>query len=278
MARRRGSKLTIFILLVIISFITYQFDLIPKITSREKIDITPELNPYCNTTTGSIKIANWNLQIFGEKKSSNQELMNTYSDLIKNYDIIFVQEIRDSSGQAFPKLCTMLPEYNCKISSPAGRSTSKEQYGIIYKKSIELTEFQDFNPDSQDRWERPPIKTVFLADGKLLTIYNIHAKPEDVKNELDYLQQIIPQTIEPVIILGDLNADCSYYSAEKETEFDSWKWVIKDTDDTTVSASDCAYDRIILDEDAQKFYKSNGIYKDIIEKQSDHYLVCVELK
>lgn len=226
----------------------------------------------------TIKIANWNLQIFGQSKASNENLMQTYSSIIDDYDIIFIQEIRDKSNTAFPRLCARLTNYSCTVSSRAGRTSSKEQYGIIYKNGINITGFNDFNPDTQDRWERPPIRTSFNINGYPLTIYNIHSKPEDVQSELDFLEDVVVDSGN-IILLGDLNADCTYYNNEKQTEFDSWHWLIKDNEDTTSSNSNCAYDRIILNSDAYEEYKSDGIYKkEITIDVSDHYLVWVELK
>jgi deoxyribonuclease-1-like protein len=226
----------------------------------------------------TVKIANWNLQIFGQAKASDFELMKIYIDKIDDYDIVFVQEIRDASDTAFPKLCSMLVNYSCLSSSRAGRTSSKEQYGVIYKNGINITSFKDYNPDFQDRWERPPIEVSFNINGYYLTVYNIHTKPDDVQKELDYLEGVAINN-EKVIILGDLNADCSYYNNEKEIEFDNWNWLIEDNEDTTVSATDCAYDRIILNNDAYEEYSNKGIYKkDITKDVSDHYLVWVELK
>lgn len=226
----------------------------------------------------TIKIANWNLQIFGQSKASNLELMNFYTSVIDDYDIIFLQEIKDKEETAFPKICSQLINYTCITSSRAGRTNSKEQYGIIYKNSINLTNFYDYNPDNQDRWERPPIRVDFRINNYTLIIYNIHIKPDDVKNELQYLEDIAITTGN-VIILGDLNADCTYYNNEQETEFDSWNWIISDNQDTTSSNSNCAYDRILLNNDAYNEYQSSGIYKNKITTEiSDHYLVWVELE
>ncbi len=226
----------------------------------------------------TIKIANWNLQIFGQTKANNLRLMQTYSEVISDYDIIFIQEIKDSSQTAFPKLCSMLQNYSCASSSRAGRTSNKEQYGVIYKNEINITSFQDYAPDSQDRWERPPVKIKFNINGYSLTVYNIHTKPDDAKQELDYLEDIVSD-IGNVLILGDLNADCSYYNNEKQTEFDNWNWIIKDDADTTSSATNCAYDRIMLNDDSYEEYVDDGIYTKRISKDvSDHYLVWVELE
>ena len=225
----------------------------------------------------TVKIANWNLQVFGKSKASNQELMDFYASTIDDYDIIFVQEIRDSDGESFASLCSMLLDYNCEISSRAGRSTSKEQYGVVYKEDIQIEKFKDHNPDDQDRWERPPIEVTFDINGYELKVYNIHIKPDDVEQELSYLEQMISNEGN-LMVLGDLNADCKYYNPE-DKGFDGWEWVITDEEDTTSSATDCAYDRIILNEDAYKEYVSHGIFKEGITKEiSDHYLVWVELR
>lgn len=223
-----------------------------------------------------IKIANWNLQIFGNTKASNDELMNSYASVIDDYDIIFIQEIRNKDQTAFPKLCALLPDYDCGVSSRAGRTSSKEQYGIIYKKGIEIS-MRDFNPDASDRWERPPVEVTFDIEGYELIAYNIHIKPDDAPEEIDYLEDVV-ETSGNVVVLGDLNADCSYYNPSTETDFDSWEWIIKDSEDTTVSSTHCAYDRILLNDNANAEYSSDGIYTEVTSEQSDHYLVWVELE
>jgi deoxyribonuclease-1-like protein len=225
----------------------------------------------------TVKIASWNLQVFGQAKASNLELMNFYVSIIDDYDIIFIQEIRDKEETAFPELCSMLVNYSCETSSRAGRSSSKEQYGLIYKKGINLTNFYDYNPDEKDRWERPPIRADFKINNYSITIYNIHTKPENVQKELNFLEEVVITTGN-VIVIGDLNADCTYYNNADENEFDSWIWLISDNQDTTSSNSNCAYDRILLNNDAKGEYKSSGIYsKEITPEISDHYLVWVEL-
>lgn len=225
----------------------------------------------------NLKIANWNLQAFGETKSSNTELLQNYASILCNYDIIFVQEIRDRKQEAFPKLCDLLPEYNYITSSRAGRTSSKEQYGVIYKRDIKIENFKDFNLDPNNRWERPPIKLTFNIEDYKLTAYNLHTKPEDTAKEIDNLEKVV-ENQGNVIVLGDLNADCSYYNASDANDFDSWHWIINDDEDTTSSPTNCAYDRIILNDDVYKEYLNDGIYNQITKKLSDHYLVWVELQ
>jgi len=237
---------------------------------------TPPVQEVPELSTQLIKIANWNLQIFGDTKASKIELMTFYVDTIDNYDIIFVQEIRDSDGSSFISLCSMLTGYDCQVSSRAGRSSSKEQYGIIYKKGIKAV-MKDYNPDAQDRWERPPVAVTFDIQGYSLTAYNIHTKPEDVANEMNNLESLVSNAGN-VVVLGDLNADCSYYSNAGQ-DFASWNWLISDNQDTTLAQTDCAYDRIIVNSDLNNEVISSGIYTNgITSEYSDHYPVWVEIR
>ena len=226
----------------------------------------------------SVKIANWNLEVFGEKKAGDIELMNLYADKINDYDIIFIQEIKDKGETAFPKLCSLLQNYSCMMSSRAGTTSSKEQYGVIYKDSIDLIYLKDYNPQESGEFERPPIEVAFSVGDYRLTIYNIHTKPDNVKSEMENLEAVVSD-YGNIVIIGDLNADCSYYDAKRETEFDGWNWIISDSDDTTSGSSNCAYDRIILNDDAKKEFVAYGIVKQGINTDvSDHYLVWVKLK
>ena len=96
-------------------------------------------------------------------------------------------------------------------------------------------------------------------------MYNIHVKPNDVQQELSNLEEAIEDDGN-IVVIGDLNADCRYYDAEEEKEFDSWHWMILDYVDTTMSNSDCAYDRILLNDDMRKEFviaREYGIEKGI---------------
>ena len=67
-------------------------------------------------------------------------------------------------------------------------------------------------------------------------------------------------------------------SAEAEKEFNEWNWIIKDNEDTTSGETNCAYDRIISNNELKPRIIRYGIEKEIKKEQSDHYLVWVELR
>lgn len=225
-------------------------------------------------------VANWNLQIYGDKKANNTVIVDYYAERISNYDVVFVQEIRDKDGSAFDELCNRLPDYECVLYSRAGRSSSKEQYGIFYLEKFDIEVF-DFNPDYLDRWERPPIRATISLNNYSIIAYNIHTKPDNATLEIYSLEELVESEgadIANKLILGDLNADCNYYDENYESAFSKaagWFWVIKNSDDTTVGNSACAYDRIIINTDAKNEYVSYGIER---TEYSDHYLVWVRFR
>ena len=222
-------------------------------------------------------IANWNLQIFGQSKAGKSELMDYYVEQIDDYNIVVIQEIRDKAETAFPQLCKMLPDYKCIVSTRAGTTSSKEQYGIIYK-DVELVNQFDWNTEEHfNEFERPPFQATFKRGEWEFTIITIHTKPGDVPREMTNLQALLEEKEdEEIIILGDMNLDCSYYKQEKENHFGNWIWAIPQTEDTTVSQTDCAYDRIIYTPAVENNFVEYGIMKNVKKEQSDHYLIWGE--
>ena len=218
-------------------------------------------------------IASWNLQIFGPTKASNQTLLSYYADKIDDYDLFIVQEIRDVSGTAIKQLADKLPAYDYIISKRAGRSTSKEQYAIFYNNRSRIVNQSDWTNEKQNEFERPPFQATFSVQNWTFTLYTIHTKPIDVSNELTYLENLTGASKNDTIILGDLNADGSYYDENNIVHFTSWKWVITNNMDTTVAASNNTYDRIIINNATVNNYLNAGVMSNVTKDQSDHYLV-----
>ena len=87
------------------------------------------------------------------------------------------------------------------------------------------------------------------------------------------------------MILGDLNADCGYFTEELNIELrdpEKYKWLITNKMDTNVADKSCAYDRIIMTDSMNgRFTGEAGVirFNEIYEidcepkKVSDHYPV-----
>jgi len=231
-----------------------------------------------NYSVGDFNVANWNLQIFGVSKSSDLELMDYYVEKISFHDIVFIQEIRDASGDAFRKLCDLSVKHDCLVSHRSGRSSSKEQYGFMFSDRVEVLEVRDFANVRQADFERPPYAVKVRVGGLEFWLVNLHAKPDDVYRELVFLEELVGELEGLVLVLGDLNASCSYFNRDKTPVFVDWVWVIGDSVKTNVAEkSSCAYDRIIVELDLNSSIKGFGVMDDVLKEQSDHYLVWVTL-
>jgi deoxyribonuclease-1 len=228
-------------------------------------DSTTSTIPYNGNT---LTIASWNLQRFGQEKAKDAALMDYYSKVIRGYDIVILQEITDSSGDAFRELCGMLPEYTCSASARLGNSSYKEQYGLLYRNAL----LEAIVPGS-GAYVRPPYTYRFSSGKWSFYLTTIHTDPDNVNGDLALLEKDLG-SFDPAdhIIIGDLNADCAYYHTPP-ADFTSWNWALPDGEDTTVKTSNCAYDRIIVNKGAENNYVSYGIMRNVSGEQSDHFLV-----
>jgi endonuclease/exonuclease/phosphatase family metal-dependent hydrolase len=259
---------------------TVQQDSQPNVEIQQTNEQSEVKQPNTPKEAETISIANWNLHVYGNTKASNPDLVAFYAEKMSAYNIIFVQEVRDSDGEAFDILCDAMPrDYTCTTSVPAGAGSYKEQYGLIYRENIEVTEWNDLAEDENmyELWARPPLIVTFSVDNYTFTAWNIHIAPDDVEYELGNLYSNVLGEGN-IIVLGDFNADCSYYKPEQQTLFEDWTWVIGDDDDTNVADTSCAYDRILLNEDAGEEFIDGGVDNEgITPEVSDHYMVWAEL-
>ena len=86
-----------------------------------------------------------------------------------------------------------------------------------------------------------------------LTLVGIHTQPSKAAEEIDALSDVLDYVetelgAQNVVLLGDFNAGCSYVTGA-QWEVNRLKgradvtWTIADHTDTTVHATNCAYDR-----------------------------------
>jgi endonuclease/exonuclease/phosphatase family metal-dependent hydrolase len=94
-----------------------------------------------------------------------------------------------------------------------------------------------------------------------------------VFEDLNILEKILLNETNDTILIGDLNADGSYYDEEQITHFTDWHWIIPNNADTTVATSNNTYDRIIVNNQAYDNVIDYGIMDTVSKSQSDHYLI-----
>ena len=116
----------------------------------------------------SITIASWNLKNIGQSKFNDSARINVIIDVLKKYDIIAIQEVKDISLQLPQLLVDKINEdgsnYNVVASKRVGRNVF-EQYLFIYNDDIidviPSTEGYGIEPNDEFAWE--PFYTMFRS-------------------------------------------------------------------------------------------------------------------
>jgi endonuclease/exonuclease/phosphatase family metal-dependent hydrolase len=182
-----------------------------------------------NQTLGGdmIRIASFNIQVFGEQKISNPDVLRVLAEIVRHFDIVAVQEIRDEQQSLLPRFVEAINApglgFDFVIGPRLGRTTSKEQYAYIFNTdTIEVDRRAAYTvADPDDLLHREPYVASFRcrrAEPDLaftFTLVNIHTDPtpQTLREELTVLDDVFqsvrshPRGEDDVILLGDFNAN-----------------------------------------------------------------------
>jgi hypothetical protein len=255
------------------------------------------------------------VQNWGEKKAENATVMEAIADNLKCYDIIAIQEISnfyEKNDPACTKIADICPgNSKCDTVRNALQDYLNDQQGLNYSfvfsgqvrderylyiynpQKVTLLSAEivsdpdeeagpvcDLNKTQTGKMVRQPFKAVFQAGNFTFTLLNAHTSPSKNVAELNGLEYFYRQEeasdAKNIIVLGDLNADCSYLSASDSIAFRNshYIWGIPDGTDTTVSKNNCTYDHLIFKEDVNLHYTgSYNVSRITTSAESDHYLV-----
>jgi deoxyribonuclease-1-like protein len=249
-----------------------------------------------------LSIAAFNIQVFGKTKRSNPVVMHTLVEIAQQFDIVVVQEIRDSSMTTADIFLDELNEssestYAMEEGPRVGRTSSKEQYVVYYTPALVRLEHAYTLPDDNDLFEREPLVTTFVAGNFDFTIVVCHIKPDDAENELRALAGTVPLLLaanpqeHDIILLGDFNADGQYLDENELTDIfnPSTYHILISNEMDTMTKTDNTYDRIIVTNDtfnSEYIHNSAGVFKfdsvlgitdqDLVFDVSDHYPVFAD--
>jgi endonuclease/exonuclease/phosphatase family metal-dependent hydrolase len=252
----------------------------------------------------TLRLGAFNIQVFGKSKAAKPEVMEVLGKIIRTYDLVAIQEIRDKSQTALPVLVDVVnannsAPYDYVVSERLGRTSSKEQYAYIYNnQTVELTCTPHTYPEpyGTDPFHREPYIASFrVLDGNFdATLITIHADPDEATEEINALDDVVryAQSTYPdeqdFIVMGDLNADCSYFDEDSNSTMhgSDYYWCINNSVDTTTKSTNCTYDRIIITNpavpdfagaaDVFRFDLEYGLNVSETTAVSDHYPVYAE--
>ncbi|HSB46698.1 MAG TPA: endonuclease/exonuclease/phosphatase family protein [Candidatus Bilamarchaeum sp.] len=252
--------------------------------------------------TQTLRIAAFNIQIFGESKRSKPGIMDVLSKTARNFDVMLVEELRDDTETTLPFYLESInalpgPKYAAVSSPRLGRTSSKENYAYVYNtEKVQLLSNYTFadppNASSPDLFQREPFVARFQSGNFSFVLIGIHTQPDDTVAEINRLPLVLDDAMQKFpsekdfIVLGDLNADCTYLKASDNLTLknSSFTWVVPDSADTTTKSTDCTYDRIILSDNESfsgnwgvfRFDTEYGLNQSFTEQVSDHYPVWAD--
>ncbi|XP_029110010.1 deoxyribonuclease-1-like [Scleropages formosus] len=225
--------------------------------------------------TGTLLIGAFNIQTLGPSKMSKPVVVQIIVNIIRRYDVLVVQEVRDKDESVTNELMNKVNEgltdpYYYTVSEALGMSSYKERYLFIYRSSkVTVIQHKQYPYGSgNDAFSRPPYAVKFsnIRSATAATEFVLvpqHTSPSKAVEEINALYYIFPNvqtsfSTNTILLLGDFNAGCSYVTTTDWPKIllhadPTFTWLIPDSADTTVSDTVCPYDRIVATATMMKY-------------------------
>lgn len=199
-------------------------------TDEQPASFQPAVSGQANTGPGvgpALRIASFNIQDFGNSKAAKSYVMFTLADIVRQFDIVAIQEISTQNEYLIPNFVKLINQsgrrYDHVIGRRLGNTTQKEQYAYLFDTQRVEVDHQSVYTlgDPDNLLHREPLVATFRArevDADLaftFTLVTIHTDPSSgvVEQELDALAEVYrvvrrsSRGEDDIILLGDFNAD-----------------------------------------------------------------------
>ena len=194
-------------------------------------------------------VAAWNVQVFGVSKMRKGDVVAELVRVLRRYDIVVVQEVRDASQTAVPALLAALNDgldgcdaqqqggggqcYDVLVSNRLGATSSKEQYAWFWHVDrAEPVASWNASPTSaagvseSGAFNRVPhaVRWRVARSGHEFSAFVLHADPDDAVAEMHALSAEFADGYEGsagagsdvgALLFGDFNAECNYVTASE---------------------------------------------------------------
>lgn len=228
-------------------------------------------------TGNSILIATFNIQVLGRTKIGKPEVAERLATIIRLFDIVAIQEVRDNTYATIPELIRRVnsvgADYDYLISPPLGRTSSKEQYVYVYNRQT-IIGSQDATyvvDDSKDDYlHREPFVARFVTripaqyNPFTFTLVNIHTDPGEVAQEIPVMHTVLKAirdfeyrtaNEDDVLLMGDLNVPPKDFG--ELGRLPGIKWL---ANEPTNTARTKIYDNILFDQNlTNEFTGRSGV-------------------
>jgi deoxyribonuclease-1-like protein len=250
---------------------------------------------------GSLRLATFNIQVFGAKKAGRRGVMRQLAQIVQRYDLVAIQEVKDAKQQVCRQLLALInasgADFDFVLSPRTGLQSddrsSQEQYAYFFRKARVRVAGEPvlYDDSAHDYFQREPYLTRFELDGgrEDLVLINIHTRPRSALAEIAALEAVFVwarahfAAEQDFIALGDFNAGCGYASEDALDALplhgQAYDWVVPHSADTNLAKASCPYDRIVVASPRRDGYVLDwGVDRAFSDRAvSDHWPVWVEL-
>ena len=236
---------------------------VAEFESRAVTTLNGSAAPAYHNQTDRIRIASFNIEIFGTTKAGRANVLWTLAHIATRYDIIAIQEVGSNGTPSDSTATTVMNTYINAVNGIAGSGAYSyvrgHQYAFVYRNATISLKASGLYSGSKT-FSYTPLRANFAVKNNSFdfAMLTIHTSPTVAVTEIPNLQTAMSETRtfyneQDVICLGDFNADGSYYSAGAAgASLNGWATstyitVIKNGVDTTVSPNNSyTYDRMQL--------------------------------
>ncbi len=196
-----------------------------KMIRRDSPAADVESTPPDQRDKRTIRIAAFNLRNFGPTKADNPAVMEVLGRVIREFDIVALQEVCSARPDVLRKLLDRVNEtgrhYSLLVGPPMGRTQYTEYYVYIFDQAtIETDRSACYSVDDpDDLLHRPPLVGVFRARGPpadrafTFCLADVHTDPDEAHREITALADAYfkirddGRGEDDLIMLGDFNLD-----------------------------------------------------------------------
>lgn len=280
-----------------------QLRIVPRDATAQDKSTTRRDEPRDNTPASdneTIRVASFNIQVFGESKLAERDVMDLLAKVVRQFDAVAIQEVRSRQQDVLPRFVELINadggQYDFCIGPRLGRTDSKEQYAVVYNRAtLEFDRETLYTvEDADDLLHREPLVATFRARGPdpseafTFTIVDMHVDPDDVQREMDVLDDVFRavrndgRDEDDILLVGDFNTDDQHLGELAYLPYVTC--VVVGTNTNTRRSHE--YDNIVLDGRATTEFTGKGGVLDLREafglsldaalRVSDHFPVWAE--
>jgi len=181
--------------------------------------------PPANVAAGPVlRIASFNIQVFGKKKASKPYVMQELARIINQFDLVAIQEIRTQDEYHIPNFVRLVNQsgrrFDSLVGPRLGITRSTEQYAFLYDtQKVEVDSQSIYTVSDPDGLlHREPLVATFRTrvdpdQAFTFTLVNMHTDPDIALQEMDVMAEVYKvvrragRGEDDIILLGDFNVD-----------------------------------------------------------------------